>query len=305
MKLKWYSYIIIFLIVIICFLLNMYFFGHTIENFQENNIPKKIWTFWDSPNPPKFVNECIQTWKKYNPDYEIILLNKENVSKYLPEVDFSKIKHIHGSSTEKFSDMVRLQVLAKYGGIWSDASILCLKPYDSWIPQLQEKKNAEFVGFYIDSFTLPEYKEKSPVIESWFFACVENCSLVKDWLNEFLKISDFNSLDEYVENVISRGVNIQNISIPSYLSIHVACQKVLQQPDAKYRFELLKAEDTAFNYLTKNGWKTNEAIRNLLECKEFPKKEDCDFLKSPIIKFRGDERREMETINYIRLFENT
>jgi hypothetical protein len=121
-----------------------------------------------------------------------------------------------------------------------------------------------------------------------------------------LKISDFDSLDDYVENVKAQGVNLQNISGTSYLSMHVACQKVLQQPGANYRIELLKAEDSAFNYLTKNDWKTNDAIRNLLDCKEPDKKGlDCDFLKSPIIKLRGHERREIETQNYSHLFDNT
>ena len=306
LKKRAWIYIILFLVCSLCVSLFWKLFlkeTKILENFGENPIPRKVWTFWDTPNPPAVVNECIQTWKKQNPNYEIVVLNKENVSEYLPEVDFSKIKHIHDKSPEKFSDMVRLHTLAKYGGIWSDASIICLKPYDSWIHPLQEKKNSEFVGFYIDSFTLPEYKVKSPVVENWFFACVPNSAFVKDWLNEFLRISDFNTIEEYVENVRAQGVNLQNISSTSYLSMHVACQKVLQKPDSNYRIELVKAEDTAFKYLTKNEWKTDQAVNNLLECKEPEKKrEDCDFLDSPIIKMRGLERRELETKNYSFLF---
>ena len=275
--------------------------AHILENFRENSIPKKIWTFWDNPTPPEIVNQCIQTWKNNNPNYEITVLSKENLSRYLPEADFSKIKHIHGNSSEKYSDMVRLHILSKYGGIWSDASIICLKPYDDWIPQLQQKNGSEFVGFYIDSFTLPEYKNKSPVIENWFFACTKNSLFMKNWLKEFLRISDFNTVDEYVENVKSQ-VNLQKIPMTSYLSMHVACQMVLQKPEGNYRIELVKAEDTAFNYLTKNEWNTKDAVTNLLECKEPDKKRtDCDFLNSPIIKIRGVERREFETRNYSNL----
>jgi hypothetical protein len=294
------------MICILCFSLFWKLFlkeTKILENFGENPIPRKVWTFWDTPNPPTVVNECIQTWRKHNPNYDIVVLNKENLAQYLPEVDFSKIKHIHDKSPEKFSDMVRLHILAKYGGIWSDASIICLKSYDSWIHPLQEKKNSEFVGFYIDSFTLPEYKKESPVVENWFFACVPNSAFVKDWLNEFLRISDFSTIEEYVENVRSQGVNLQNISSTSYLSMHVACQKVLQKPDSNYRIELVKAEDTAFKYLTKNEWKTDQSVDNLLECKDPEKKrEDCDFFNSPIIKMRGVERRELETRNYSFLF---
>lgn len=307
MKVKKLSffYIVFFFVVILCFSLTILFFKKTpiLENFGENPIPKKIWTFWDTPDIPEIVHKCIETWKKHNPHYEIIVLNKQNISHYLPEVDFSKIKHIHNKSPEKFSDMVRLHTLAKYGGIWSDASIICLKPYDSWIPPLQKKKNSEFVGFYIDSFTLPEYKEKSPVVENWFFACTSDSVFVEDWLKEFRRISDFNTVEEYVEDVKSQGVNVQNISSTSYLSMHVACQKVLQQPNTSYRLELIKAEDTAFRYLTKNEWNSDTAIQNLLECKEPNKKrDDCEFLDSPIIKLRGSDRRVMENKHYHYLF---
>jgi len=307
MKKHIYIYVLLFLVCIVCFSLIVYMFimnnRNTLENFEDNHIPKKIWTFWDNPIIPDIIDKCIGTWKKHNPNYEIIVLNKNNLNNYLPEVDFSKIKHIHNNSPEKFSDMVRLHVLAKYGGIWSDASIICLKPYDYWINLLQKKNNSEFVGFYIDGFTLPEYREKSPVIENWFFACKSNSMFVKDWLKEFLRTSDFNTIEEYVENVKEHGVNFQKITSTSYLSMHIACQKILQKQGANYKIKLLKAEDTAYKYLTKNDWDTNKALDNLLACKN-PKitLHLCDILDTPIIKMRRAERIMMEQKNYLQWF---
>ena len=294
--------IIILLVFLIISSLVIEYYKRFKDGFNTNtNIPKKIWTYWDNDKLPKIVEKCINTWKKQNPNYEIIVLSKQNLSKYLPDVDFSKIKHI--DSAARFSDMVRLHVLAKYGGIWSDASIICQKPYDSWIPNMQEKSNAEFVGFYIDSFTLPEFKENSPIIESWFFACVKDSKMVNDWLNEFLRISDYDTVDKYVDAVKSDGINIQNLTYPVYLSIHVACQKILQKgPNKPYFFELLKAEDTAFKYLTTNGWDSNKAIQNIIDCKNL-KNQNCDSLNSPIIKMRGDDRKEMEKMDYLKVFE--
>jgi hypothetical protein len=295
--------IIILLVFFIIIGLLIEYYKVSNEGFETNTkIPKKIWTYWDNDKLPKIVEKCINTWKTQNPNYEIIVLSKQNLSKYLPDVDFSKIKHI--DSAARFSDMVRLHVLAKYGGIWSDASIICQKPYDSWISDMQEKSNAEFVGFYIDSFTLPEFKEKSPIIESWFFACVKDSKMVNDWLNEFLRISDYDTVDKYVDAVKSDGINIQNLSNPVYLSIHVACQKILQKgPNRPYFFELLKAEDTAFKYLTTNDWDSKKAVQNIIDCKNNVKDQKCDSLNSPIIKIRGDDRREMEKMDYIKVFE--
>ena len=29
--------------------------------------------------------------------------------------------------------MIRLELLAEHGGVWADATMLCLRPLDSWI----------------------------------------------------------------------------------------------------------------------------------------------------------------------------
>lgn len=293
--------LIILFIILIGLIIYTFYYNKRIDSFTLS-IPRKIWTFWDNENIPDVVQKCIYTWKKYNPHYEIVVLNKKNVNNYL-DVDFSKIKHI-SDSPARYSDMVRLHILSKYGGIWCDASIICMKPYDSWIPDLQSNSDAEFVGFYIDSFTLPEMKESSPVIESWFFACKENSIMVNDWLKEFLRISDYDTVEQYVDSVKGEGVNIQKITSPAYLSIHVACQKVLQKgPNRPYKFALLKAEDTAFKYLTKNDWDSEKSIKNILDCKNDNKEVDnCDLLHTPIIKMRGSERIAMDTMDYSKMF---
>jgi len=286
----------IFLILtLVIFLFQLF---KTKEFFEENNdknmIPKKIWTFWNG-EIPDVVNKCIKTWKKYNPEYKITILNKENLSQYLPELDISNMKNI--DSDARLSDIIRLNILAKEGGIWSDASIICLKPFD-WINDLHNKEDSEFVGFYIDSFTIPQYKDKSPVIESWFFACVPQSKFVCDWRDEFSKITKFNSINDYLNDLKSQSVNFQNIAMPNYLTIHISAQKVLQG-NKKYKLSLVKAEDDAFKYLTQNGWDSKKAIKNLVDCTNEPIKStsSCSFLQGKIIKLRGDERKEIDSID--------
>ena len=288
--------IIMFLILVLVIFLFQHF--KIKEYFEENNdknvIPKKIWTFWNG-EIPNVVYKCINTWKKYNPEYKITLLNKENLSQYLPELDISNMKNI--DSDARLSDIIRLNILAKEGGIWSDASIICLKPFD-WINDLHNNEGSEFVGYYIDSFTLPQYKEKSPVIESWFFACVPQSKFVCDWRDEFTKITKFNSINDYLNDLKSQSVNFQNIAIPHYLTIHLSAQKVLQS-DKKYKLSLVKAEDDAFKYLTQNGWDSKKAIQNLVDCnnKSIKTCSSCSFLQGKIIKLRGDERKEIDRID--------
>ena len=44
-----------------------------------NNIPKIIWSFWDSKDIPDFVQKCIDGWKKHNPDFEI-----NDITRFIP-----------------------------------------------------------------------------------------------------------------------------------------------------------------------------------------------------------------------------
>jgi len=284
--------------IIIAFLLIVVFISCLIGNqikegmSQSSEIPKIIWTYWDG-DPPDFVNHCIKSWKHYNDDHVVRVLNKENLSTYLPDVDFSKMKHIDNPT--RFSDMVRLHVLAKFGGIWTDASIICNESFD-WIHKIQNDKGCEFVGYYLEAFTLPEYNNKSKVIESWFFACIKGSKFVNEWCNEFSKISDYDDINKYVDSVKSEGVSIQKIDVPDYLTIHVSAQKVLQKADEnEYNIYLLKAEDTAYKYLVDNDWNSEKAVNDGILGKKY--------LDSKIIKLRGGERNIISKLEYSDYFD--
>ena len=254
------------------------------------SIPKKIWAFWDGDELPETVQLCVQSWKVKNPSYSVIILSKKSLKDYLPDVDFTKIKHI-SDSVARFSDMIRLFILEKYGGIWCDASIICLEPFDTWL--IPSNNIFDFIGFYIDSFTDPRFKSFSPVIESWFLACPPNSLFIKDWLAEFLRISSFETVGDYVKDIQS-DTNTQKIDGLEYLSIHVACQKVLQKNLGKYNIALFKAEDTAFKYLTQSAWNSQQSIHNIINCaSENIKKPE---LLVPILKLRGCERGVFEKI---------
>lgn len=257
-------------------------------NFTDSKIPNIIWTYWDS-NIPETVNKCINTWRNYNPTYTIIVLNKDNLSTYLPEVDFINIKNIE--SPQHFSDMVRLCILAKEGGIWCDASIICLSSYD-WIHQLQQKYNSEYVGYYLNSFTLKKYLKKSPVIENWFFACIKDSKFVSDWKNEYLLMTTYNNRLEYINDVILFDIDIQKINNPEYLTMHVSAQKVLQYNNHQYKLVLLEAEEDAYKYLIFNSWNSTTAVKSIIESfdNELNKIDNNDLFDTNIIKLRKCER---------------
>lgn len=102
-------------------------------------IPKIIHYCWFGGNPfPPMIEDCINSWKKYCPDYEIIQWNENNF-------DFSECKYAQDAYENKnwsfVSDYVRHYVIYKYGGIYLDTDVKLIKSLDNL---LNEKAYAGF-----------------------------------------------------------------------------------------------------------------------------------------------------------------
>lgn len=96
-------------------------------------IPKIIHCIWlsgDAKN--KVYQDCIKTWKKVMPDYEI----KEWSIKNLPNevLDFPFVKEaIKERKWAYAADYIRLYVLYTYGGIYLDMDVLVYKRFDCFL----------------------------------------------------------------------------------------------------------------------------------------------------------------------------
>ena len=256
------------------------FFNHT-----TSEIPKIIWTYWDSDQLPEVVQLCIETWKKTNPDYTIHIVSKKTLNSYLPGNTIFSFPHCK-SSPARTSDFIRLYLLYKYGGFWIDASII-LNGSLNYFLKIQEESKCEFIGYYLSSFTTrPEF----PVIESWFLVAVPKSKVVKVWLDCFLLINKYVWLESYIDWVRNEEkVDLQKISSPIYLSIHVACQHMLQKfltpEEIQSKIYLEKAEDGPFKYLAENNWDSEKAL--LSTCSN-------PSLRTLVYKMRGKERSTIE-----------
>lgn len=90
-----------------------------------------IWAYWDSgeSNLKPFFKLCVASWRAKNPDWHIAILSDDNFKQYvsrdqIPSTYFS-LKRQHRS------DILRLAVLIRYGGVYMDISTLCLKGFDA------------------------------------------------------------------------------------------------------------------------------------------------------------------------------
>ena len=105
-------------------------------------IPKKIHYCWfGRGEKPKLAKNCIASWKKYCPDYEIIEWNEDNF-----DVNMNPYtKMCYEQKKYAFlSDYVRLLVVYEHGGIYFDTDVEVINNIDFL---LNEKA---FIGFEID-----------------------------------------------------------------------------------------------------------------------------------------------------------
>lgn len=94
-------------------------------------IPKKIHYVWlGKGEKNERIKKCIESWKKYLPDYEIIEWNEDNFD--IEYNDFTK-KAYENKKWAFVSDVVRLYALYKEGGIYMDTDVEVYRPLDEFL----------------------------------------------------------------------------------------------------------------------------------------------------------------------------
>lgn len=94
-------------------------------------IPKIIHYCWFGGNPlPDSAKQCIDSWKKYCPDYEIKRWDESNFDIYC-------CRYVREAYQEKkwafVSDYARMDILYRYGGVYLDTDVEIIKNLDSII----------------------------------------------------------------------------------------------------------------------------------------------------------------------------
>ena len=267
------SYIIFISIVVIILIGTALMFR---EKKNYNQAPKRIWTYWDREDQiPKTVKMCMRGWAKWNPDYEIVLLTKKNYQGYVTIPSNVTSHPIFDGNPARYSELVRLWILAERGGIWMDPSVFLKAPLEDWM----FPKYAEFSGFYRKDWTT---NPEQPMIEPWFMACNKGCKLITKWRDAFSELVNYPSLERYIE---SRKVSVSPLQPMDHV-IQVALQQVFQHEKYPMDSMILKvAEEGPFQYLVDAKWDSEKAVRAACLDPSY---------QTPILKMRGPERSVLE-----------
>ncbi len=94
-------------------------------------IPKIIHYCWFGRNPiPEKDKKCIESWKRFCPDYKIIEWNEDNFD--VTCCDY--VREAYEAKKWAFvSDYVRIWALYEYGGIYMDTDVEVLKNLDNFL----------------------------------------------------------------------------------------------------------------------------------------------------------------------------
>lgn len=94
-------------------------------------IPKVIHYCWFGGNPKNdVINKCIESWKKYCPDYEIKEWNEKNYD--ITKHPFMK-KAYEAKKWAFVSDYARVDILYQYGGVYLDTDVELVASLDSYL----------------------------------------------------------------------------------------------------------------------------------------------------------------------------
>jgi hypothetical protein len=139
---------------------------------------KTIFILWFQgfDNAPEIVKECVNSWKYYNPDWNIVLIDNNNLINYINLDNY--ITDIYNKPIEKchLSDIIRSILLKLYGGLWVDATTFCNKSLNDWLPNYINE------GFF--AFDKPGLDR---LISNWFLYSEKNNYIIDKWCNSTLK----------------------------------------------------------------------------------------------------------------------
>ena len=127
---------------------------------------------------PPLNRACIERWKRLNPDWNVNILCNSTIGNYVPEY-FEIIKDSPHHKPPARSDLLRILLLSKYGGVWADASLYPVLPLsDFYYDVVNETK---FFTYRFNPRSIDKTKGDRETV-SWFLcASKPNHYLIESW----------------------------------------------------------------------------------------------------------------------------
>jgi len=175
-----------------------------------------IFIFWDTgwESAPSVCKVCLAALKKFNPNSTIICLDNKSIESYIP-CFIRKYNWLFQGNLiiQHKTDLFRLALLQKYGGIWIDSTVICTKAFESWLPNYSRR------GFFVFP---PSAKTKSYLCSNWFIYADPNHPIISAWQEKLLSIFLSKSKDQTSIN---------------YFSMHIAFTTLMQDVSIRHLWD--------------------------------------------------------------------
>jgi hypothetical protein len=143
---------------------------------MSNVLPKNIFILWlQGWEHAGWLNvQVAESWEINNLEWTVHYIDLDNLKDYVSDIDYIYDPNKNISPQAK-SDIIRLSLLKNHGGIWADATMLCMQPLDHWVYEATEP-----VGLWMyhgHGAGMP--KEIGPA--SWFIVAKPDNYLIHRW----------------------------------------------------------------------------------------------------------------------------
>lgn len=242
--------------------MNLFFdkiFDGFIPKIEENNSEDKcenIWICWwqGRNNMPEIVKACLKSIEAFSGNHKVIVLTEENYKQYVEFPDWIQAKYKRGIiSKTHLSDLLRFELLSKYGGIWLDSTFYCVGSLEKYF----QKR--------IWTIKRPDYRHTSVgcgQFATYSLGCdFENryiFSYIKQYIYEYWKkydyMIDYLFLDYLIVHAINNNDNVKK-KFAEIEPNNFMCDELLKRLGKAYNheeWELLKDKTDLF----KLSWKS-------------------------------------------------
>lgn len=212
------------------------------EDLPKERNNQTVWVMWlqGFENAPEIVKKCIASQEKYMPGKKFVFLDKTNINDYVDLPDYIEDKWKNGIiGNAQYSDLVRNELLIKYGGYWIDATVLFTD--NKLISDIDEMPLFMF-SYYYFGFN-PEIME----LNNWFIHSETNNNmlcLLQKMLLEYWKDYD-HAANYYIYHIFESIVNdfykeeFAAMPIISQVQSHVLATYIYDDFD-QTKYEILK-----------------------------------------------------------------
>lgn len=144
-------------------------------------IEKKLHFVWIG-DESKRPDNCINTWREKNPDYEVKVWGNEHLRSYNWHLD-GWMRAMGPRELCGVADLMRFEILWREGGITLDADSICVRPLEDWL--LETNEFAAWENEHMLDGGLLGMSALGAVKGSPFFE-----KIVKDFLDQEIVIDD-------------------------------------------------------------------------------------------------------------------